>query len=679
MFRIILIFFICFQTVFAQKSRPEKRILIFSKNAAWAYRHASIEYADKKLKEYCEQKGIKADISEDAALFNDKDLNKYSALVFLSANQDIFDADQEAALQRYIRSGGGFVGIHSSSGVERNWKWFNQMLGATFKYHPPQQNGTIKVIDKKHPSTKGLPTEWKRWDEWYYFGPMTNKLNVLMVLDSTTFKSNSHTQNYPNAWYHDFEGGRSFYTAGGHNEKDFDDPLFMQHIFGGITYAIGKNKMPDNSKLAKFEKAPARVITLDPGHFHAALVQKTMLAGLNPNVQVYAPKGEDLNQHLARIESYNNRKENPTVWKENVYTGTDYFEKMISEKNGDLVVMAGNNAKKTDAILKSVEAGMNVLADKPMCIDAQGYEKLKTSFQVAKEKNVLLYDIMTERSEITTTLQRELSMMKGIFGEILPGTPEDPSIIKESVHHFYKYVSGSPLIRPQWFMDTKQQGEGIVDVTTHLVDLVLWAAFPETPLDIKDAKLLNAKRWPTEMTLDQFSTITGAKTFPNFLQKDLKDANTLNVFANGEIDFKVKNVHSKVKVLWNYSTDKGGDTHYSIMKGTLANIEIKQGEVEKYQPTLYIKNSKISEENLNLEFEKLKAKYPGISLQKSGSDYIVDIPAKYRTGHEAHFGEVMERYLKFYKVNNLPDWEVPNMLLKYYITTSALELANKQK
>ena len=679
MFRIILIFFICFQTVFAQKSRPEKRILIFSKNAAWAYRHASIEYADKKLKEYCEQKGIKADISEDAALFNDKDLNKYSALVFLSANQDIFDADQEAALQRYIRSGGGFVGIHSSSGVERNWKWFNQMLGATFKYHPPQQNGTIKVIDKKHPSTKGLPTEWKRWDEWYYFGQMTNKLNVLMVLDSTTFKSNSHTQNYPNAWYHDFEGGRSFFTAGGHNEKDFDDPLFMQHIFGGITYAIGKNKMPDNSKLAKFEKAPARVITLDPGHFHAALVQKTMLAGLNSSVQVYAPKGEDLNQHLARIESYNNRKESPTAWKENVYTGPDYFEKMISEKNGDLVVMAGNNAKKTDAILKSVEAGMNVLADKPMCIDAQGYEKLKTAFQIAKEKNVLLYDIMTERSEITTTLQRELSMMKGIFGEILPGTPEDPSIIKESVHHFYKYVSGSPLIRPQWFMDTKQQGEGIVDVTTHLVDLVIWAAFPETPLDIKDAKLLNAKRWPTEMTLDQFSTITGAKTFPNFLQKDLKDANTLNVFANGEIDFKVKNVHSKVKVLWNYSTDKGGDTHYSIMKGTLANIEIKQDEAEKYQPTLYIKNSKISEENLNLEFEKLMTKYPGISLQKSGTDYIVDIPAKYRTGHEAHFGEVMERYLKFYKVNNLSDWEVPNMLLKYYITTSALELANKQK
>lgn len=253
-------------------------------------------------------------------------------MVFLSANQDIFDADQEAALQRYIRAGGGFAGIHSSSGVERNWKWFNQMLGATFKFHPPYQDGTVRVVDKKHPSTKMLPTEWKRTDEWYFFGPMTNKLNVLMVLDSTTFKSNVHTQNYPNAWYHDFEGGRSFYTAGGHSEKDFDDPLFMQHLFGGITYAIGKNKMLDYSKNAKFEKAPARIITLDPGHFHAALVQKTMLAGLNPEAQIYAPAGEDLNQHLQRINSYNTRKDAPTSWKTNTYTGSDYFEKMISEK-----------------------------------------------------------------------------------------------------------------------------------------------------------------------------------------------------------------------------------------------------------------------------------------------------------------------------------------------------------
>ncbi|MDP1815797.1 MAG: putative oxidoreductase C-terminal domain-containing protein [Leadbetterella sp.] len=679
MFRILLLALLCVQISFAQKTRTEKRILIFSKNAAWAYRHASIEFGAKKVKEYCEQRGINADISEDASQFNDENLQKYSSLVFLSANQDIFDADQEAALQRYIRSGGGFVGIHSSSGVERNWKWFNQMLGATFKVHPPYQDGTVKVIDKKHPSTKMLPNEWKRTDEWYFFTPMTNKLNVLMVLDSTTFKSNVHTQNYPNAWYHDFEGGRSFYTAGGHSEKDFEDPLFMQHIFGGISYAIGKNKMLDYSKNAKFEKAPARIITLDPGHFHAALVQKTMLAGLNSEVQIYAPAGEDLNQHLQRINSYNTRKEAPTSWKTSTYTGSDYFEKMISEKKGDIVVMAGNNATKTDAILKSVESGMNVLADKPMCINTEGYEKLKTAFKVAKEKNILLYDIMTERSEITTTLQRELSMMKGIFGDLLPGTPEDPSIIKESVHHFFKYVSGSPLIRPQWFMDTKQQGEGIVDVTTHLVDLALWAAFPETPLDVKDAHILAAKRWPTEMTLEEFGKITGAKTFPDFLKKDLKDANTLNVFANGEIDFKVKNVHSKVKVLWNYSTDKGGDTHYSIIKGSLGNIEIKQGEEEKYMPTLYIKNSKISEANLNAEFEKLKAKYPGISLVKTGTDYIVDIPTKYRTGHEAHFGEVMERYLKFYKVKNLPDWEVPNMLLKYYITTSALELANKQK
>lgn len=679
MIKYIFLFFLTMHSIFGQTNRTEKRVLIFSKNALWGYRHASIESAVKSLTKHCIQAGIQSDASEDASLFNDTDLAKYSTLVLLSANQDIFDANQEAALQRYIRSGGGLVGIHCSSGVERNWKWFNQMLGATFQYHPPQQNGVIKITDKNHPATKHLPTNWKRWDEWYYFGPFTNKVNILAVLDSTTFKSQKHTQNYPFAWYHEFEGGRVFYTAGGHNAEDFEEPMFVKHIMGGIEYAIGKNKMLDITKLKKFKKSPVKIITLDPGHFHAALVQKSMLQGLDTKVKVYAPPGPDLTQHLDRISAYNNRKDSPTTWKEEVYKEPDFFEKMISEKSGNVVVMAGNNAIKTISILKTVQAGKHVLADKPMCIDIQGFENLKKAFSEAKKNDVLLYDIMTERSEITTLLQRELSMINDIFGTLKKGTLEDPSIVEESVHHFYKYVSGAPLIRPQWFMDTRQQGEGIIDVTTHLVDLVHWAAFPETPLALKDGQVLKAKRWPTEMTLEQFKTITGASSFPDFLMKDLKDPNTLNVYANGEIDFKLKEIHSKVRVLWNYSTEKGGDTHYSIMKGTNANLEIRQGSQEKYIPQLYIQNCSLAENDLQFAFKKLKKKYPGIDLSKIGNEWMIQIPEKYRTGHEAHFGEVMERFLKYQKVNNLPDWEVPNMLLKYQITTQALEMAKNNK
>jgi type 1 glutamine amidotransferase/predicted dehydrogenase len=674
------LFLLClttFSTVFAQKTRATKRVLIFTKNPTWAFRHASIEAGREAVKKACEAKKIQVDTSEDATLFNDETLKKYSAIVFLSANQDIFDADQEAAFQRYIRAGGGSVGVHSATGIERNWKWFSEMMGATFVWHTPQQNAIIDVTNSKHPSTKHMPKRWKHWDEIYYFGKPNPKLTVLLSLDTTTFKSERHTKNYPFSWCQEFEGGRSFYTAGGHNVADFSDQVFLKHILGGIEYAIGKNQELNYDNLKKYAQKPVQLITLDPGHFHAALVQKYMYDNVSPTVNVYAPAGQDVDDHLKRIEGYNNRVEKPTSWKEKIYKGDDFFTKMIGEKQGNIVVMSGNNRKKTEYILKTVGEGMHVLADKPMCIDSKGYDLLKKAFETAKKNNVLLYDIMTERSEITTLLQKELSQLPTIFGQMEKGTPDNPSVIKESVHHFFKYVSGSPLKRPAWFMDVEQQGEGVVDVTTHLVDLVQWACFPETPLVIKDAKLGSAKRWATTMNRSQFSTITGLKDFPDYLKKNVVNDTTLNIFSNGEINFQLKGIHAQVRVLWNYSTPEGGDTHYSILRGTKANLEIRQGKAEGFTPQLYIKPLNLTDTDLTQTFEKLKKQYPGINLKKQEEEWLVEIPALYRTGHEAHFGEVMARFLKYQAVNNLPDWEVPNMLLKYYITTQGLEMAKK--
>lgn len=223
----------------------------------------------------------------------------------------------------------------------------------------------------------------------------------------------------------------------------------------------------DNSKPARF-----RLITLDPGHFHAALVQKFMYADLDPLVHVYAPGNDDLTEHLKRIERFNTRADQPTHWRKKVYTGSDFMEKMLAEKLGNVVVISGNNTKKTESILRSVQAGLNVLADKPMVITPAEFPRLQQAFAVAASNHVLLYDIMTERYEITTVLQRELSQQTGLFGELVKGTPDEPAITKESVHHFSKIVAGVPLRRPQWFFDVRQNGEGIVDVTTHLVDLI---------------------------------------------------------------------------------------------------------------------------------------------------------------------------------------------------------------
>ncbi|QHT71569.1 ThuA domain-containing protein [Rhodocytophaga rosea] len=232
------------------KVRPEKRVLIFSKTAAGAYRHASIEPGKVAVQKLCEANGMVADTTEDAGYFTDEKLKQYSALVFLSSNQDVFNAEQEAALQRYIWAGGGFMGIHSATGTERNWPWFNRLIGATFVWHPPIQTGTIDVIDASHPATKHLPKRWNRYDEWYFYRDINPDIKVLATLDTTTFKSERHTANYPFAWYHEFEGGRSFYTAGGHSDKDYADETFMKHILGGITYAIGNNYELDYAKAA---------------------------------------------------------------------------------------------------------------------------------------------------------------------------------------------------------------------------------------------------------------------------------------------------------------------------------------------------------------------------------------------------------------------------------------------
>jgi predicted dehydrogenase len=422
-----------------------------------------------------------------------------------------------------------------------------------------------------------------------------------------------------------------------------------------------------------------KLITLEPGHFHAALVQKNMYSQVHPDVFVYAPDGNDLNEHLAKIDSYNRRQDNPTSWVEKVYRGDDFLEKMIAEKKGNVMITAGNNRKKTEYIKKAIDAGINVLADKPMAINADNFELLQQTFAAAQQNKVLLYDIMTERFEITTILQKEFSLLPDVFGILEDGSPEQPSVTKESVHHFAKYVSGSALKRPAWFFDVEQQGEGIVDVTTHLVDLVQWECFPEQTLDYKkDIHLISAKRWATALSKEQFQQVAGLSEYPDYLAKDIRK-DSLYVYANGEINYQLKGKHAKIVVVWNYAAPEGaGDTHYSIMRGTKSHLVIRQGAEQGYKPALYIEpvaNNAEFEAVLNKQFGKVQAKYPGIELKKTESGWEVQIPEKYRNGHEAHFGQVTERYLQYLIDGKLPEWEIPNMIAKYYTTTQALKMA----
>jgi len=422
-----------------------------------------------------------------------------------------------------------------------------------------------------------------------------------------------------------------------------------------------------------------KLMTLDPGHFHAALVHKTMYPQVDSTIYVFAPEGPEVKDFLNKIEQYNNRGESPTAWNIESYFGNDFAEKMIAEKPGNVMVVAGKNSKKIAYVLEAVKAGLNVYADKPLVINPEGFDKLKEAFRIADEKGVLIYDIMTERFESTTALQKLFSTLPDVFGELVEGSADEPAIVKESVHHFFKYVSGNPLVRPPWFFDINEEGEGIVDVTTHLVDLVQWEAFPGQIIDSSDIEMINAKRWPTVLTKKEFQKVTGLDSYPDYLDKDITNEK-LEVFSNGEMIYKIKGKYAKVSVIWNYQAPEGtADTHYSIMRGTQSNLIIKQGQEEKYTPVLYIESA--GHTNLDAALQaalenEVANTFPGTTMEKvSDTQFKINIPDKFKVGHEAHFGQVTENYLQYLEIGKLPDWEVPNMIAKYYTTIEGYKMA----
>lgn len=434
------------------------------------------------------------------------------------------------------------------------------------------------------------------------------------------------------------------------------------------------------------KKGTVRLITLAPAHFHAALLQKYKYSRIDTTVHVFAPDGPELQSHLRLIDRYNSRADDPTNWNEKVYAGPDFLEKMLKERPGNVVVIAGNNRDKTGYIKRSIDAGLNVLADKPMVISPDSFNTLEEAFANARKNGVLLYDIMTERYEITNRLLKELSRLPGVFGQLKKGTPEDPAVQVESVHYFYKEVSGAPLIRPAWYFDVRQQGEGITDVTTHLVDLIQWECFPGQVLDYKkDIQMLSARHWPTVLTPSQFTLVTNEKSYPDYLLKDVQDS-LLNVYANGEMDYSIKGVHVRVSVAWKYRAPEGtGDTYHSMLHGTKADLIIRQGREESYKPVLYVLppdgagENKALEQALGRGLRSLRKQYPGVDYKKSGAGWQLVIPESYNIGHEQHFALVVKKYMEYLQKGRMPDWEISGMLSKYYTLMQALKMAEARQ
>ena len=425
-------------------------------------------------------------------------------------------------------------------------------------------------------------------------------------------------------------------------------------------------------------------MTLDPGHFHAALIQKEMYPGVSPRVHVYAPAGWDLDEHLKRVAAYNTRAENPTRWEMDVRAGSDFLARLIKERPGNAVIISGRNRPKIDRIAQSVAAGLHVLADKPWILTTADLPKLDAVLADADRKGVIAYDIMTERFEITTMLQRALVNDAEVFGEIVKGSANEPGVYMESVHHLMKVVSGAPNIRPAWFFDAVEQGEGLNDIGTHLVDLVQWTLFPGKAIDYRaDVRVLAAQRWPTMIPEAEFQRVTGGQGFAPHLAPSVKDGK-LECYANTLVSYALRGVHTTLNVIWDWEAPAGGgDTHFAFYRGTRARVEVRQTAADRYLTELFVIPAapELRAEVLRATraaVARLAGTYRGIDVEERDAEIHITVPSALRDGHEAHFAQVAANFLGYIRDRRtLPAWERPNMLAKYYVTTTGTELSRR--
>ncbi|MFB9056389.1 ThuA domain-containing protein [Mariniflexile ostreae] len=232
--------FSCKNAIIPKSEGKEIQVIVFSKTLG--FRHSSIEKGITSIQKLGRDNGFHVDTTEnsDTLISN---IKNYDAVIFLSPSGDIFSNEQQDAFKTYIQNGGGFVGIHAATTAEYDWPWYGTMIGAYFDDHPKPQPATLNIVNHNHPASSFLENQWYTFDEWYNFKSLSTSIQVLITIDETSYTGGKHGENHPIAWYHNFEGGRIFYTALGHADASYSDPLFLKHILGGIAYATGTNAL----------------------------------------------------------------------------------------------------------------------------------------------------------------------------------------------------------------------------------------------------------------------------------------------------------------------------------------------------------------------------------------------------------------------------------------------------
>jgi predicted dehydrogenase len=418
------------------------------------------------------------------------------------------------------------------------------------------------------------------------------------------------------------------------------------------------------------------VVVLDPGHFHAALTLRRSHPRLNQDVYVYAQDGPDVESFLRIVQSFNQRPHDPTSWTLHVYRGTDYLERLRTERPGNVVIVAGRNDTKMMSIHRLHADGFLVLGDKPWLISTAGLGMLRETTATPP----LAMDIMTERHEIANQVQKALAQQPDVFGQFRTGGDASAIAIK-GVHHLYKMVNQKPLVRRAWYFDVAAQGEGITDVTTHLADLAQWMTGEGQPFDYeRDVELLSARQWPTEVPRDLFARITGLAGFPPTLRGQVVDG-SLRYLCNASLSYRLRGIPVQLESLWNLAIPEGGgDTHHALVRGTKADLIVEQGPDTHFLTELTLRpvnESTSYAHTLRDAVASLQGSFPGLGFEPVGRSFRITIPQALRTTHEEHFAGVLEEFLGYIDSGEHPANLGPDLVTKYTLLARAAELSHR--
>ena len=415
------------------------------------------------------------------------------------------------------------------------------------------------------------------------------------------------------------------------------------------------------------------LLFLEPGHFHAALILRVKNPRVDSVVHLYARPGPERDAFIALVRSFNARDTDPTSWEVHVHESDSPENELVDERRGAIVVLAGRNQPKLGAIARLHEAGFHVLADKPWLTDPAALPALAT----ATAGPPLAMDIMTFRHDSVARLIHRIAASPELFGE-LDRRSQEPAIDLRSKHHLLKVVNGTPLARPPWYYDTEVQGNGLVDIQSHMTDQAQWLVDDGSGFDFgHDCALESARLWSTPVTLELFRASTGLGDFPETIADRFEDG-VLDLACNGEIRYRLRGAAVRQRADWGpREPEGGGDAHQSTVRGEHATIVGVRGAQTGFRSELHVSPripGRAFDARLDRAFTAWAQELPGLSRRASRFGQEIVIPARLHTTHEAHFPMVLDDFLDLLDADEWPAALASRIRFRYTLLAKAREL-----